>query len=111
MSLKAVTAETFDVEVTEASNDAPVIVDFWASWCGPCKVAMPQLEAMSTELEGKVVFVKVDVDTNPSLAKSFSIRGIPAFLVFQGGTMVEQINGDVGKLRGTLDAILTENEN
>lgn len=71
----------------------PVLVDFWAPWCGPCKMVAPELEAMAPDVEGKAVIAKVNVDENQSLAGRFNIMGIPTLLIIKGGKEVERIVG------------------
>ena len=78
-----VTLENFDEVVLQ--SDVPVIVDFYADWCGPCKMLAPELEAVAKELDGKVKIVKVNVDEQGELANAFSINAIPALIVFKGG--------------------------
>ena len=78
-----ITLENFDEEVL--NSDIPVIVDFYADWCGPCKMLAPELEAVATELEGKVKVGKVNVDDDGELANAFSINAIPALIVFKNG--------------------------
>ena len=79
MATVAVSDAQFEAEVT--NSDIPVVVDFWAEWCGPCKQIGPSLEELSEELGGKVKIVKVDVDTNPNSAAKMGVRGIPALAV------------------------------
>lgn len=86
--------ENFDSVVLQA--DSPVLVDFWAPWCGPCKVMGPLVEELAGEM-GNVIIAKVNVDDNPDLARQFNILSIPTFLIFKGGQVVEQFSGSMGK--------------
>ena len=86
MATVAVSDAQFEAEVT--NSDIPVVVDFWAEWCGPCKQIGPSLEELSEELVGKVKIVKVDVDTNPNSAAKMGVRGIPALFVIKDGNVV-----------------------
>ena len=95
MATVAATDATFDAIVKE--SDLPVVVDFWAEWCGPCKQIGPSLEELSTEMEGKIKVVKVDVDSNPSAAAALGVRGIPALFLFKDGQVVYNKTGAAPK--------------
>ncbi len=90
-----VTDETFEAEVIQA--ETPVLVDFWADWCAPCKMIAPIVEDLAKEYDGRVKFAKLDVDANPKVASSYGIRSIPTLLVFSGGKPVGQVVGAVPK--------------
>ena len=85
----------FEAEVLKSG--IPVLVDFWAEWCGPCKMLAPTLDQLSSEMAGKLKIVKVDVDQNRELAAQFGIRSIPTLLVFKGGTVKGQMIGAMNK--------------
>ncbi len=91
----AVTDANFEQEVL--NSDTPVLVDFWAEWCGPCKAIAPVVDELAEEYEGKVKFTKLDVDSNPQTPMSYGIRGIPALLIFDGGSVAKQVVGAVPK--------------
>ena len=90
-----VTDETFEDEVV--SSSVPVLVDFWADWCAPCKMIAPIVEELASEYDGKVKFAKLDVDANPMVASTFGIRSIPTLLIFKDGSPVGQVVGAVPK--------------
>ena len=87
----AVSENDFDKEVLESGT--PVLVDFWADWCGPCKMIAPSIDELAAELDGQIKFAKVDVDENPGIAMKYGIRGIPTLLVFKDGAPVDQMVG------------------
>ena len=95
MATVAATDATFDAEVKK--SDLPVVVDFWAEWCGPCKQIGPSLEEISTEMEGRIKVVKVDVDSNPGAAAALGVRGIPALFLFKDGEVVSNKTGAAPK--------------
>ncbi len=103
MATVAVTDATFDAEVKNA--DVPVVVDFWAEWCGPCKQIGPALEELSDHYGGKVKIAKVNVDENPGTAAALGIRGIPALFLFKDGQIVSNKTGAAPKhaLQGWID--------
>jgi thioredoxin 1 len=90
-----VTDSTFEKDVLNAST--PVLVDFWAEWCGPCKAIAPKLEEIASEMGAKVRIAKVDVDSNQESAAKFGIRSIPTMILFKGGKPVGQIMGNQPK--------------
>ncbi|HCH10801.1 MAG TPA: thioredoxin [Dehalococcoidia bacterium] len=103
-----ITDDSFNAEVVQ--SDTPVLVDFWAEWCGPCKMIAPIVEELAEEFGDKIKFTKLDVDTNPQSATNFGIRGIPTLLIFNGGKPVETVVGAVPKsvLKKKLDAALAK---
>ncbi|RTL08622.1 MAG: thioredoxin [Acidimicrobiia bacterium] len=94
-SIRQLTESTFDEEV--ASSTEPVLVDFWAEWCGPCKMVAPILEEIATEQAGKVRVAKVNVDENPGLATKFNVMSIPTMIVFKDGQEAQRLIGARGK--------------
>jgi thioredoxin 1 len=105
-SAQQVTDATFDQEVVE--SPVPVLVDFWAPWCGPCRMVAPVVDEISKEYEGKVKVVKLNTDENPSVANKYGIRSIPTLMIFKGGQRVDMVVGAVPKttLANTLDKYL-----
>jgi len=105
-STQEVTDANFETEVLKAQT--PVLVDFWAPWCGPCRMVAPIVEELSQEYAGKVKFVKLNTDDNVQTASRYGIRSIPTLLVFKGGDAVGQIVGfrPKGDLKKRLDAVL-----
>ncbi|HYH60818.1 MAG TPA: tetratricopeptide repeat protein [Solirubrobacterales bacterium] len=103
-----VTQEDFEANVIERSREVPVVVDFWAEWCGPCRALGPAIESEVTKRGGQVELAKVDVDSNPALAQAFGIRGIPDVRAFRDGKIVAQFTGAIppAQISAFLDSLL-----
>lgn len=94
-NLLHVTDEDFEAEILK--SEKPVLVDFWAAWCGPCKAIAPTIEALAEEYAGQIRVAKLDVDNNPKSAMKFGIKAIPTMIMFKDGEVSDQITGAVGK--------------
>lgn len=103
-----VTEENFEAEVL--NSDVPVLVDFWATWCGPCLAMAPVVDAVADKYEGKAKVVKIDVDENRGIAGQFGVRSIPTFAIFKGGEVVEKMIGGMPpqKLEEALESTLVD---
>jgi thioredoxin 1 len=91
MTIMKTTDASFEADVLQ--SDVPVVVDFWAEWCGPCRRLAPTVDELASDYDGKIVVGKLNVDDNPNVAFRYSIRGIPTLLLFKGGQIVEQVVG------------------
>jgi thioredoxin 1 len=106
MATKAVTDQSFQADVID--SDIPVLVDFWAEWCGPCKMIGPALEEISEELGGRVTIAKVNIDENPDAPGKYGVRGIPTMILFKGGEAAATKVGAAPKsaLKGWIESVL-----
>lgn len=105
-----VTDAAFEVEVLQ--SETPVVVDFWAPWCGPCRIVGPILDDLAKQYEGKVTIVKVNTDDNPQWATKYGVQGIPTILFVKGGEEVDRIvgAGSAATYRGKIDAMLAHGQ-
>ena len=108
MATKNVTDENFETEVLKA--DKPALVDFWAEWCGPCKMLTPVIEELSNDFKDKAIIAKVNVDESPGIAQKYSIRSIPSLLFFRGGSVRQQLVGVASKqdITNTIEDLINE---
>jgi len=106
MATVNVTDDSFQADVL--NSDIPVVVDFWAEWCGPCKMIGPALEELAVQFEGKIKIAKVNVDENPGMPSQLGVRGIPALFLFKDGQVVSNKTGAAPKavLQGWIEAAL-----
>jgi thioredoxin 1 len=95
-NLQHTTDSDFQRDVLDSSQDTPVLVDFWATWCGPCRAIAPHLESIATELGEKVKIVKLDVERNQGTATTYGVSHIPTLIIFKGGKIAEKIVGNPG---------------
>jgi thioredoxin 1 len=103
MKAIALSSETFDSTISNSTQ--PILVDFWAEWCGPCKMLAPTLDELAAEFEGRATITKVDIDANPDLAARFNIQAVPTLMIFKNSQPVNTITGV--KSKGFISAALT----
>ncbi|MCD6218419.1 thioredoxin [bacterium] len=108
MSVTVINSQTFDTEVLIPSKESPVLIDFWAPWCGPCKMISPLVEELSDEYGQKVKFVKMNTDESPETAMKYGIMSIPTLMIFRDGEPVDRIIGYTQKnnLKRKIDELL-----
>jgi thioredoxin 1 len=102
---KVVTFTDGDFDAAVLKSSTPVLVDFWADWCGPCRALAPTIDAVANDYAGKLKVGKLNVDENPAVTMQYSVRGIPTVMIFKGGQVVDQVVGlvDKGTLKQALD--------
>ena len=104
-NISHITDDNFDAEVLQA--DTPVLVDYWAEWCGPCKMIAPALDQIADEYAGKLKIAKLNIDDNPATPRTYNVRGIPTLMLFKGGDIIGQKVGAASKSQ--LTAFIDEN--
>lgn len=95
--MKPVVVNDANFENEVVKSNIPVLVDFWAVWCGPCKMIAPTIDEIAAEYDGKIKVAKMDVDSNPTTSMKYGVRSIPTLFIFKGGSVVEQMVGAVNK--------------
>ena len=103
--IKQSTDSDFQKDVLDSSQDTPVVVDFWATWCAPCRAMAPHLDAIANEFDGKLRIVKVDITDNPKTAVTYGIQNLPTLLVFKDGKVVDKLVGNPGTKRKIQDFV------
>ena len=108
MSDKILTLSDATFDETVKASDTPVVIDFWAEWCGPCKMIAPFLDELATEMEGRVTVAKVNIDENPQTPRKYGVRGIPTMILFKGGQVAATKIGALpkSKLKEWVESVL-----